>query len=97
MYRIEREDKAGAGYADFIFYPIKPDDDCIILELKVEHSAEEAIRQIKDRQYALRFMGKLGEKAMYTGLILAVGIAYYKKDKRHDCRVEVLRDRLMNR
>ena len=43
------------------------------------------------------FMGKLGEKAMYTGLILAVGIAYYKKDKRHDCRVEVLRDRLMNR
>lgn len=34
-YRIEREDKAGKGYADFIFYPVKQGADCIILELKV--------------------------------------------------------------
>ena len=32
-YRIEREDKAGEGYMDFIFYPDRKDDDGIILEL----------------------------------------------------------------
>lgn len=91
FYRIEREDKAGIGYVDFIFYPAKKSDDCIILELKVDHSAEEAIQQIKDRQYALRFQGRLGEEPQYTGRILAVGIAYCKEDKKHRCRIEVLR------
>ena len=95
-YRIEREDKAGTGYADFIFYPYRKDDDCIIIELKVNHSAEEAIRQIKDRQYALKFEGSLGAKPEYTGRILAVGIAYHKDDthKKHECQVEILRGRL---
>lgn len=95
-YRIEREDRAGTGYVDFIFYPYRKDDDAIIIELKVNHTAEDAIRQIKDRQYAMRFEGKLGEKTEYTGRILAVGIAYQKDntDKRHECRVEVLRGRL---
>lgn len=91
-YQIEREDKAGTGYVDFIFYPLKKNDDCIILELKVDHSAEEAIQQIKKRSYALRFEGRLGEKIQYTGRILAVGIAYYKEDKKHSCKVEILRD-----
>ena len=95
FYRIEREDKAGVGYVDFIFYPYVKSDDAIIIELKVNHTAEEAIQQIKDRQYALRFEGKFGEKQEYTGRILAVGIAYHKDDekKRHECRVEVLRGR----
>ena len=34
QYRVEREDKAGKGYVDFIFYPVRYDQDCIILELK---------------------------------------------------------------
>ncbi|MGN0294218.1 MAG: AAA family ATPase [Lachnospiraceae bacterium] len=93
-YRIERGDKAGTGYVDFIFYPNKADDDCIILELKVDHTAEEAVQQIKDRRYALKFQGKLGDKVQYTGRILAVGIAYFKEQKRHSCRIEVLRERL---
>ena len=95
FYRIEREDKAGIGYVDFIFYPFRKNDDAIIIELKVNHTAEEAIRQIKDRHYALRFEGKLGEKPEYTGCILSVGIAYHKDDakKRHECKVEVLRER----
>ena len=96
FYRIEREDKAGIGYVDYIFYPYIKTDDAIIIELKVNHTADEAIQQIKDRQYALRFMGKFGEKPEYTGRILAVGIAYYKDDrkKRHCCKVEVLRERI---
>lgn len=97
FYRIEREDKAGIGYVDFIFYPFQKNDDAIIIELKVNHSADEAIQQIKDRQYALRFEGKFGEKAEYTGRILAVGIAYHKDDikKLHECKVEVLREKIV--
>lgn len=90
-YRIEREDKAGEGYVDFIFYPVRPGDDCIILELKVDHTPEEAIQQIMDKQYTLRFKGKLGEKPKYTGRILLVGIGYSKETKKHVCKVHVLK------
>ncbi|MDD7389722.1 MAG: AAA family ATPase [Lachnospiraceae bacterium] len=90
-YRVEREDKSGIGYVDFIFYPAKEKDaDCIILELKVDHTPDEAIQQIKDKKYALRFMGKLGEEPKYTGRILAVGISYDRQQKKHSCKVEIL-------
>lgn len=89
-YRVEREDKSGVGYVDFIFYPVNRDADGIILELKVDHSPDEAIRQIKDKKYILRFTGKLGEERKCAGRILAVGISYNKKQKKHACKVEVL-------
>lgn len=93
-YDIRLEDRSGTGYVDYIFYPYKKEDDGIILELKVDDTAENAVRQIKDRKYALNFDGKLGEEPKCTGRILAVGIAYDRKDenKRHECRVEVLRE-----
>ena len=62
----------------------------VILELKVDHTPEEAIQQIIDKKYAMRFSGKLGEEKMYTGRILAVGIGYDKKTKKHDCKVQAL-------
>lgn len=89
-YTVQREDKAGIGFVDFIFYPDRRDDDCIILELKIDHTAEEAIRQIKEKKYDLRFQSKLGEKPRYTGRVLAVGIAYDRENKKHSCKVEVL-------
>lgn len=89
-YWIEREDKSGIGYADFIFYPKDPGNDGIILELKVDCTPEEAIRQIKDRQYALNFRGKLGGKPRCTGRILAVGIVFDRKNKVHGCKIEIL-------
>ena len=90
-YRIEREDKAGIGYVDFIFYPeIDKNADCIILELKIDSFPEEAIQQIIEKKYALRFRGKLGEQPMYTGKILAVGISYSRKTKKHSCIVQKL-------
>lgn len=92
-YRVEREDKAGTGYVDFIFYPETDKSlDSIILESKVDSSPEEAIRQIKTRKYDLRFRERIGEEQKYTGRILAVGISYNKKTKKHICRVEVLQD-----
>lgn len=90
-YYVQREDKACLGYVDFIFYPYNHDDDCLILELKVDHTPEEAIAQIKRKQYALKFAGTLGDaRKRYTGRILAVGIGYDKKSKQHGCKVEVL-------
>lgn len=92
-YRVEREDKAGTGYVDFIFYPETDKSlDSIILELKVDSSPEEAIRQIKTRKYDLRFRERIGEEQKYTERILAVGISYDRKTKKHICKVEVLRD-----
>ena len=90
QYRVEREDKAGKGYVDFIFYPVRYDQDCIILELKVNYTPEEAIAQIKEKEYALRFKGKTAEQDKYTGRILAVGISYNKETKEHSCKVEEL-------
>lgn len=65
-------------------------DDCIILELKVGYTPEDAIQQIKNRKYVLRFQGKIGEECPYSGRILAVGIAYDKKSKKHTCKIEML-------
>ena len=45
-YRIEREEKSGKGYCDYLFYPKKRKNAAIILELKVDHTAEYAIAQI---------------------------------------------------
>lgn len=89
-YRIVREDKAGKGYADFIFYPEQKEADALILELKVNSTPAAALKQIKDKKYVLRFKGKLAESPKYTGRILGVGISYNKKTKKHACQVEVL-------
>ena len=62
----------------------------LILELKAGHSPEEAIRQIREKQYALRFKGKPGEKERYTEQILGVGISYDKDTKEHHCKIEQL-------
>lgn len=90
-YRVEREDKAGTGFVDFIFYPEQKDLPGIILELKIDHTPEAAIGQIKEKQYVLKFAGRLGEEARKTEKILAVGIGYNKKDKKHHCLIENIR------
>ena len=92
QYRVEREDKAGKGYVDFIFYPTRQNQDAFILELKVDHTPEDAIAQIKEKQYVLRLKGKIAENDKYTGRILAVGISYNKTTKEHSCKVEELKE-----
>ena len=89
-YRVEREDKAGKGFVDFIFYPKRNDIPGIILELKINHTPQEAIEQIKEKNYQLKFQGKIGEISAYEGSILAVGISYDRKTKKHSCEVEKL-------
>ena len=62
----DRPQQAGKGYVDFIFYPEQKGADAIILELKVNATPEEAIAQIKEKDYALRLRGKIGELPKYT-------------------------------
>jgi ribosomal protein L21E len=62
----------------------------IILELKINHTPQEAIEQIKEKNYQLRFQGKIGEISAYEGSILVVGISYDRKTKKHSCEVEKL-------
>ncbi|MCD7883435.1 MAG: ATP-binding protein [Lachnospiraceae bacterium] len=90
-YYVERENKAGEGYTDFIFYPERAGDDGLILELKVDDTPEAAIQQIRDRKYLLKFQGRMVEKKRHTGRVLLVGIGYSKKKKDHHCKVEIVR------
>ncbi|MBR2810750.1 MAG: AAA family ATPase, partial [Solobacterium sp.] len=46
-----REEKGGVGLADIILMPKNPSDDCFIIELKVDDSPQNAIRQIKKKRY----------------------------------------------
>jgi hypothetical protein len=62
------------------------------LELKVDSTANEVLHQIKDRNFELKFEGKLGEKIAYTGRVPGVGIAYDRKSKKHTCKIELLRE-----
>jgi hypothetical protein len=78
-YRMEREQKSGKGYCDYFFFPRKTGKPAIILELKVGKSAEEAIAQIKEKNYL--------QKAESYGKAILVGINY-DEVKHHTCKIE---------
>ncbi len=83
-YNVEREEKSGKGFADFIFYPKRRNLPGIIIELKADSSPEAAIFQIKNKEYS----EKLRKKKV--GSILAVGINYNSRKKEHQCLIEEL-------
>ncbi len=85
-YRIEREEKSGKGYADFLFYPRRKHLPGIIIELKADTSPETALKQIMDKEY----YEKLRREQINN--ILAVGISYDSKRKDHSCRIEEISD-----
>ena len=80
-YTLHREMPAGKGFADIVF---EPNRNCnlpaMIVELKWGHSAEEAVEQIKRKDY-------LDCLQNYHGEVLLVGVNY-DKEKRHTCRIE---------
>ena len=82
-YKLFRELPAGKGFADLVFIPRPQHADlpALVVELKWNKGAETAVKQIKNCRY--------GESlADYTGRILAVGISYDKKTRRHECLIE---------
>ena len=85
-YTVVRELPSGKGFVDFAFIPRvgsgnKP---AIIVELKVDKTAEAAIHQIKERRYE-------GVLKHYKGEILLVGINYDRDSKKHSCRIEAMK------
>ncbi|MGN0622069.1 MAG: AAA family ATPase, partial [Porcipelethomonas sp.] len=81
-YTVERELPAGKGFADLVFKPRKNcHSPALIIELKYDMSAEGAIEQIKNKQYADCLKD-------YSGEILLVGVNYDKHSKKHSCRIE---------
>ncbi|MGL4850203.1 MAG: AAA family ATPase [Clostridium sp.] len=84
-YRVEREEKTGKGYADFTFHPRRKNDTAFIVELKKDVKPEEAIKQIKEKEYIEKF-----KKENEGKRILAVAICYNSKEKEHQCIIEEL-------
>ena len=81
-YYVQGEAKSGKGYCDYLFTPRKAGMSTIILELKIGSTAEEAIEQIKERNYMEQIKDCLE--------ILLVGIAYDKSSKQHTCQIETI-------
>ena len=72
---------SGKGYVDVVYLPKRNvNKPALVVELKWNKSAEDAIAQIKRKQYAAWIEG-------YTGDILLVGISY-DKNKTHQCLIE---------
>lgn len=77
-----RELPTGKGFADIVFLPHKYlDKPAMAVELKWDHSAKTAIKQIKDKNYVQAL-------EQYTGEILLVGVNYAKESKEHQCVIE---------
>ena len=82
-YSIRREERAGAGLADFVFHPYDRSQPAFILELNKDSTPEDAIKQIKERRYVEALDDCTGEK-------FAVGIVYDSRNKNHKIKIENL-------
>ncbi len=80
-YKITPEPNCPTGRADLLFTPRVTGYIPIIIELKVDHSPEKAIQQIKDRNYVSTLNG-------YHGKVMLLGIAYESKSLKHHSKIE---------
>ena len=81
-YTIVREMPAGKGFADLVFIPRQTSNKpAMIVELKWDKTAQNAISQIKEKNYTDVLKN-------YRGDILLVGINYDTKTKKHSCAIE---------
>jgi hypothetical protein len=82
QYTLHREMPAGKGYADIIFRPRKYSDcPAMVVELKMNQSAESALTQIKERRYVEALPD-------YKEKMLLVGVNYDRETKKHTCVIE---------
>ncbi len=83
-YDSFRELPAGKGFADLVFVPKnKPDLPIMIIEFKRDYSAEDALNQIKEQDYAARYRQDGDERE-----VLLVGLNYSSETKEHHCLIE---------
>ncbi len=83
-YDSYRELPAGKGFADLVFVPkSRADLPIMIVEFKRDYTAEDALNQIKEQDYATRYRkdGDVRE-------VLLVGLNYSSETKEHHCLIE---------
>jgi len=80
-YTVVREMTAGKGFADVVFIPFSKEKPAIIIELKRNTSAGNALAQIKDKKYFECLSN-------YNGNILFVAINYDENTKEHSCKIK---------
>ncbi len=74
----------GKGFADVVYIPVHPGDPekpAMIMELKRNGSAQEALDQIREKKY-------FDYLENYQGRLLFAGIEYEEKDKTHTAKLE---------
>ena len=82
-YNLHDEESTGYGIADVVLIPRfhYSKNPAIIIELKVDKSAEVALNQIKEKKYGQDF-------ECYKNNMIFIGINYNKKSKHHECKIE---------
>ncbi len=83
FYNIKKEDTSTKGRADLTFIPYDNTHIPMIIELKIDTSSKDAIKQINNRQY----FDSLGN---YKGDVLLIGISYNSKTLKHSSKVETI-------
>ena len=83
-YTVHNEASTGKGRSDIVFLPKNNYSHypTLIIELKVDESAEIAMNQIHEKLYGYDFDPEYRKK------MLLVGINYDKKTKKHECIIK---------
>ena len=81
LYTIRKEDTSTLGRADITFTPRDNTSVPMIIELKADAPIEDAISQIKEKDYSSVFNG-------YKGKVLLLGITYNSSTLKHESRIE---------
>ena len=81
LYTVIPECPSSKGYADIAYISFKPNIPAMIIELKVDKSANTAINQIKEKRY-------FANLDKYIGNLLLVSISYDMKVKKYSCKIE---------
>ena len=83
-YECFRELQSGKGSADLVYVPKRNARlPVLLIEFKYGRSAEEALHQIKEKEYFSRY-----RNGDYQNDILLIGINYNPKTKDHQCIIE---------
>jgi len=79
-YNVDEEVKRGKGNLDFIFYPKDKMKPLILMELKLNSTAKNALEQIKNKKY---YTGL--KKEGYKGTYLFIGLNLNIDQKLYSC------------
>ncbi len=82
-YYVRKEDTCTTGRADITYTPKDGTHIPIVVELKADDSPDNALKQIKERNYSSVFKG-------YKGKALLLGISYDSKTLKHNSKIEYI-------